>query len=324
MLTFSTFPRSPGLQRWLSELHGAWPTKIVNTLSSLNRCSKQQEYFMNTTKLLKALLFCVVFIGAQSSAQDSHALEYKFAKGKTYLYSSVTTSNMTQEMGGQEMKFSSAGNFTFRALTEDVKDGKTILIVSADSAVSRTKNPMRDTTMVMANLIGKRMRVTLSKSGEVLSRQIVDSVEMSGQMMGAAQRELLTFLTLPAKPVKTGEKWTTTKTDTVEQMGGKIISSTQFEFAIAGKEKKLGHDCLKIPFTGKTTTNGNMKMQGMELFVEGGGKISGTFYFDSGKGLSVLVESLTDTETTMAATGQQQMTVPISSSQKSTTTLIRE
>jgi hypothetical protein len=231
---------------------------------------------------------------------------------------------MTQEMGGQEMKFWQEGHFTLRTLIEDVKNGNIVFVVSADSAVSSSKSPMRDTTMVLTQLIGKRIKITLSKSGDVVGREVIDSVIMSAQMRGGAQRELLTFLTLPVKPVKTGEKWNATKIDTVDQMGGKIVNSSQFEFTLAGKEKKLGHDCLKIPFTAKTTTNGNMKMQGMELFVEGGGKISGTLYFDSGMGLPVLVESLTDTETTMAATGQQQMTVPISSSQKSTTTLIRE
>ena len=142
---------------------------------------------MKKHRILKTVLFCILIIGAQSFSQDSYKLEYKFAKGKTYLYSSVSQSNMTQEMGGQEMKFSQAGNFTLRTLIEDVKGGETVLIISADSAVSSTKNPMRDTTMVLANLIGKRMRVTLSKAGDVLSRQIVDTADMRG----GSQRELL-------------------------------------------------------------------------------------------------------------------------------------
>lgn len=278
---------------------------------------------MTTSKFLHAIFLGAMLLGAQSFAQETYSLEYKFTKGKTYLYSAVSMNNVTQEMGGQEMKFSGNNWFTLRALVDEVKNGSTALIVSADSAVSRSKSPMRDTTMVLTNLIGKRIRITLSKSGDILSRDIIDSVQSPGQMRGA-QRELLTVMTLPTKPVKFGDKWTTTKIDTVDQMGGKIISSTQFEFSLSGKEQKLGHDCLKIPFTGKTTTNGNMKMQGMELFVEGGGKISGTFYFDPVEGLSIFVDSLTDSETTMAATGQQQMTIPITSSVKSTMTLIQE
>jgi len=279
---------------------------------------------MKTIKFLQAILLGAILLSLQSFAQDTQTLEYKFTKGNTYLYSTVSSNQGTQEMGGQEMKFSGSSWFTLRALVDDVKNGTTVLIVSADSAVTSSKSPMRDTTMVMTNLIGKRMKVTLSKSGDILSREVLDSVQSPGQMRGGAQRELLTFLTLPTKPVKTGDKWNTAKMDTVEQMGGKIFTSTQFEFNLTGKEQKLGHDCLKILFTGKTSTNGNMKMQGMELFVEGGGKISGTFYFDAGKGIPVFVESSTDQETTMAATGQQQMTVPISSSSKSTTTLIQE
>ncbi len=274
---------------------------------------------MKTRKFLPAILIALIIIAVQSSAQDT--FEYKFAKGKTYLYSTVSSSNMTQEMGGQEMKFSQASRFLLRTLVDDVKNGSAVLLISADSAVSSTKNPMRDTTMVLTDLIGKRIKLTVSKSGDILERQVVDSVKFAGQVRGA-QRELLSLLVLPSKPVKQGDKWNSTKNDTVDQMGGKIYMSTTFEFSHAGNENKLGHSCVKIDFTGKITTNGNMKMQGMELFVEGGGKVSGTFYFDPVKGIPVVIDSLTDTETTMAATGQQQMTIPITSSQKSTTTLV--
>jgi len=276
---------------------------------------------MKTSKFLPAILIASAFITVQSLAQD--ALEYKFAKGKTYLFSTVTSSNMTQEMGGQEMKMSQGNRFLLRALVDEVKNGSAVLLVSADSAVTHSKNPMRDTTMVLTDLIGKRMKITVSKSGDILDRQVVDSVTFGGQMRGA-QRELLSLLVLPVKPVKQGDKWNLTKNDTVDQMGGKIFTATQFEFSHAGKETKLGHNCVKINFTAKISTNGNMKMQGMELFVEGGGKVSGTLYFDHDKGIPVLVDSQTDTETTMAATGQQQMTIPISSSQKATTTLVQE
>jgi len=276
---------------------------------------------MKTSKFLPAILIASAFITVQSLAQD--ALEYKFAKGKTYLFSTVTSSNMTQEMGGQEMKMSQGNRFLLRALVDEVKNGSAVLLVSADSAVTHSKNPMRDTTMVLTDLIGKRMKITVSKSGDILDRQVVDSVTFGGQMRGA-QRELLSLLVLPVKPVKQGDKWSLTKNDTVDQMGGKIFTSTQFEFSHAGKENKLGHNCVRINFTAKISTNGNMKMQGMELFVEGGGKVSGTLYFDPDKGIPILVDSQTDTETTMAATGQQQMTIPISSSQKATTTLVQE
>ena len=276
---------------------------------------------MKTSKFLPAILIALAFITVQSLAQD--ALEYKFAKGKTYLFSTVTSSNMTQEMGGQEMKMSQGNRFLLRALVDEVKNGSAVLLVSADSAVTHSKNPMRDTTMVLTDLIGKRMKITVSKSGDILDRQVVDSVTFGGQMRGA-QRELLSLLVLPVKPVKQGDKWNLTKNDTVDQMGGKIFTATQFEFSHAGKETKLGHNCVRINFTAKISTNGNMKMQGMELFVEGGGKVSGTLYFDHDKGIPVLVDSQTDTETTMAATGQQQMTIPISSSQKATTTLVQE
>ena len=144
---------------------------------------------MKTCKLL-ILAFGATFLGAQMFAQDAQSLQYKFAKGKTYVYSTVSSANITQEMGGQEMKMSNANRFTLRAVVDDLKNGSATLIVSADSAVSSSKNPMRDTTMVLTNIIGKRMKIGVSKTGEILSREIIDTVQYQGPSRGAAQREL--------------------------------------------------------------------------------------------------------------------------------------
>lgn len=280
---------------------------------------------MNNIKLHIAFpTLLVLFFMVFAQAQDSYQLQYKFQKGKTYRYKSTSTNDMTQEAMGQEMKMTGGSDLITRLVIENVlTDGSMVMVVSADSAVSRTKSPMRDTTMVLSNVIGKRMRITVTRTGEVKAREVIDSVryETRGVTMRVPQREMMSLTNLPQKQVKIGEKWNQSKADTTEMMGGKTITTSDIDYTLAGTENRMGHSCLKIAFTGKTTTTGKMVNMGMEMFTEGSGKVSGTIFFDHKQGLPVSVESTSEDERTVATTGQQNMTMQMSSTGKSTSVL---
>ncbi|MBF8247470.1 MAG: hypothetical protein HW374_270, partial [Bacteroidetes bacterium] len=65
------------------------------------------------------LLFTLLVVGLLTfiaRAQEAYQLEYKFVKGKTYRYTNVSSSNITQEMMGRETKMTSGSNFTIRAV----------------------------------------------------------------------------------------------------------------------------------------------------------------------------------------------------------------
>ncbi len=57
-------------------------------------------------------------------------------------------------------------------------------------------------------------------------------------------------------------------------------------------------------------------MMGMDVFTEGGGKMSGTIYFDEKAGMLVSEDSKIDMDLTAAVKGQQNMTIPITQSGK--------
>jgi hypothetical protein len=62
-------------------------------------------------------------------------------------------------------------------------------------------------------------------------------------------------------------------------------------------------------------------MMGMDIFTEGKGTTSGTLYFDPAAGITVVEDSKTESDMTAAMTGQQNMTMPISSSSTTSRTL---
>jgi len=265
-----------------------------------------------------AILCAAALSLSLAHAQQTYTLVYKFAPGQSYQYKSVSEGTVIQEMMGQEMKMENGSDLTVSLATEKVgKDGSMTLMTKLVEGTTRMKNPMQDTTIAMTEMIGKRMKIQVKSDGVILNREIVDTVETEGRMRGVGQREAVRFHILPAKAVKVGETWSSTFTDTVDNLGGKIVNVVNSTYNVLGTEQKNGAPCLKVSYNGSITIEGSGTMQGMDLFIEGGGKVAGTMFFDPERGMVIEDESTTETESTIAVTGQQNMTIPIS--QKSTT-----
>lgn len=266
--------------------------------------------------MFQKTLITIIFLFAVSTlslyTQEKVKLEYKFEKGKTYLFKDETTGDMTQEMMGREMKMKNESRSLIRIFVEGTnKDKNSTLIVSADSVVVRSSTPMRDTTMSIKELEGKRTKIVVSSLGKILERNIIDSVKISGRASAMASREAISFPELPEKSITIGEKWKTTEVDTTSpDNSGQMIVSKDIEYTLVGKEKKNNHDCFKITFTGTSTTEGKFNMQGMEFYIEGTGKITGSFYFAPKLGLILELENMTEAETTYASVGENPMTIP--------------
>jgi len=262
---------------------------------------------------LWGLLFLALISLHIAAAQETYTLKYRYEKGKVYRYADTMLVNSTQEMMGQEMKIASNVYSVSRAEVEDVKgDGGMILLMSAESMRISMKSPRGDTTLAPPELIGKRTRVTMKESGEVVRRETVDTVKTAGMMRGVSQRELFRMHTLSVKPVSIGEKWSGTRSDTSDAMGGKNVSTSTVEYTLAGKQKVGGRECLKITYAGKVAINGKGSMQGMDVFTEGTGTLGGTFFFDEKSGVMVADDGKFNNEMTAAITGAQNMTIPIS------------
>jgi hypothetical protein len=248
-------------------------------------------------------------------AQESFAIQYRFEKGRAYCFADSITVNSTTEMMGQEMKSTSTVFSVTRAVPTEIRnDGSTVFVVSSDTMNVAIKSNRGDTTLVPREMIGKRTRLTLSRLGDASKRETIDTIKLAGAMRGVGQRETLRFHVFSPKPVTLGEKWTSTRFDTSDAMGGKMVVVSSMEYCLLAKEKKDGKECVKIGYTGKMTVTGKGSMMGMDLYIEGSGTSSGTTLVDPENGISLSEDSKSEMETTTAATGQQNMTIPSSQS----------
>ena len=138
------------------------------------------------------------------------------------------------------------------------------------------------------------------------------------------RQDMVRLHLMPPKPVKIGEKWTSTKPDTSESMGGKIATVATGDFTLLAKETHMGVQCLKISYVGKLAISGKGSMNGADFFVEGTGTTSGTYFVDIATGLPVREDSGYDMESTVALTGAQNMTIPSSTSVSAHRTLLKD
>lgn len=276
------------------------------------------------TSLFRYLTFSIfILLSVYIYPQQSFKLQYKFEKGKTYRFANTVVSNIVQQAMGQEVKIDVIADAVQKIVAEDQVEGNMVLVTSLDSIVVTTKMPGRDTTMNLESFKDKRTRIILQPNGKIVNKEAIDSLDEAAAQLQQLNNESLRFFDLPKEEVKSGSTWSADQVDTINVMGGDMITNSKTNYTFAGVEDKAGYKCVKITFEGTGTNEGKTKMMGMELFIEGTGKTSGTLYFAPAEGLLISAEVQSDNDMTMATTGEQKMIIPITQSSKITQNLIK-
>lgn len=283
---------------------------------------------MTMQKLLKSVVTLSLLAGVVIAGAGSvYKLAFRMKKGERLKYKMSLTTEQTMEMMGREMT-TNVNGYTYMHLDiEDVaKDGNITLVYAVDSMSVDVQGPQGSQSIKSpAELTGKRTRVVINAHGKKLSTTIVDSVKLSGMLaqLGVGRQNAFNLMELSEKEVKSGDTWSTSRTDTMSQGGGKIIVTPSLTYTVGGEVDTLGYKCVRITSQGNTTIKGEGMQMGSKFFVEGQGPGSGLAYFAPKEGLLVASNSVSDLEMTIAVTGQQNMTIPQSTSQKFSLVLVK-
>ncbi|MFN8135256.1 MAG: hypothetical protein U0Z17_08535 [Bacteroidales bacterium] len=247
----------------------------------------------------------------------SRYVKYAFVKGKTYVQQTELKQNITQSMGGQEMKMqvdlSSANEFVVENV---LNDGNATMLVSLLNASVHSAGMGKDTTMKF-NDLKEKSRIVFSTDGKTVTTTKIDSTAIAG-MMGTFD-QFAKLALLPGKSVKIGEKWQDKTVENRKASGGspfdaEVTSNT--EYTLVGKEAKDGKEYYKIAFKGTIAINGSGNQMGMEMFLEGTGAVEGFNYFDPKTTMVVYAEGDTEMDMNISISGQQNMTIPMTQSMK--------
>ena len=178
--------------------------------------------------------------------------------------------------------------------------------------------------MDLPGVIGKRIRKEIVPSGDQVQSTEIDTFELEG-LLAQNFRPNSEFLpNLPTAEIAEATKLTVDDVDTNETMGGSIVAKSSIEYTLQGKEAFHGYNCIKLSIDGIVYVEGTGKTQGMKFFVEGDGTVTGTLFFAPDEGLLVFAESESIMEMTLAVTGQENMTIPITQITDSKITLLSE
>ena len=266
------------------------------------------------------VVLALVLATCMAYSQEQVLLKYAFVSGKTYVQQTELKQNITQSMGGREMKMqvdlSSDNEFVIEKV---LKDGNATILVSLLNASVHSAGMGRDTTMKYNNLKDKS-RMVFSTDGKTVSTTKIDSTDVAGMMGTLDQFAKLAYL--PGKAVKIGEKWQDKTVENRNASGtnpfdAEVVSNT--EYTLVGKEAKDGKEYYKIAFKGTVAINGKGNQMGMEMFLEGTGAVEGFNYFDPKTTMVVYAEGNTEMDMNISISGQQNMTIPMTQSMKTIT-----
>jgi hypothetical protein len=261
--------------------------------------------------LITAIVFAL--INFQAQAQEKFSLTYRMEKGKTYKFKQDNMIETTQEMNGQEMKMTTDESSTIIYKILDVSTaGLMTILYSYEDSRLRMKGRGKDTTIDMKNLLGRKTRAEMVKTGRVIKETPTDTTKQAKASPSLNMFASASMPRLPEEPVGIGEKWPGVTSDTTHSADGQVIYKKNIDYTLAGREQKGAHNCLKIDFKGKLEMSGTMKQGNMDIAMEGTGETSGSFWFEASSGIMIEDGSVTVFEMTMAVTGQQEMTIPMS------------
>jgi hypothetical protein len=239
--------------------------------------------------------------------------EMKLSKDDVLKYEVTFDGKIVQSMGGQDMEIKLSGS-SKNALTVDqvLPNGSYQLKMKMSDIVLSMTMPMMDTTMSIPEVPGSPI-IVIDKLGKMLRKIDTTAKNQAGigidpASMGGASP----FHQFAGKKLKNGEKWNVERNDTMPFMGGSIVNLNKLEYTLVGTEKLDAVTYLKATYKGTIDSKGSTSMQGMEFYIEGTGVVEGTVYFDLKKFIPVLEDNVSENEMTLALTGQQNMTIPMS------------
>ena len=272
--------------------------------------------------------FAVLFILLVSQISIAgQKLRYNFEKGKTYKYTTVVDSKTSGQSMGQEFSITTGADFDYSLSLLSSKAGVMTLKVVFEKFNIRLNMPVmgfNDSTIVMQEYVGKRVKVIVTDRGKTLSVEPIDTIPPSRLQMVASLTPSELFkqmlLELPEKEMDMNNVWKKNEPDTISRGGMRMVMKPNVEFKIVGDEKKNDLECWKIAINGTSTIEGSGNQRGTDVTIDGTVKIKGTAFFALVEGVSVLSEQTNETEMTTTATGSQTgaSTMSISTSVKST------
>ena len=259
-------------------------------------------------------------------SKSGYIMMYRIDPSEVWTYESESEQNMIMEMMGSTMETTTDVFLGYRLIgKESAEDENIETILIPDSTRIAVQSGMGDRDFDLSALIGKSFGLTFTRLGKKIAFTDPEQIEIEFGQMGGGKRNSESFFNnllpdLPAEPVKIGDSWNEKKDEPLSQGGMDLTIRLETNHTLEEIETIGGLECLKIVSKSKGTIDGTGQQMGAEFAYEGDVESSSVWYFAYKKGMFVQSESTNLTEGSIAVSGPQDMTLPMT---QETTSMVR-
>jgi len=264
-----------------------------------------------------AVIFSILLL--LTGCSSSLKLQYKGEPGEVRQYKMNTNLEQNVEMMGNEVNNNvEMAYFLTQKIQSAEKDGSLKMTFTYDSltfdASGAQMGAMKDVLLKrIKKMKGIEIDFKISNKGDVLEFTKIDSLipQQLRQFINPRQSFSAFLPGLPEMSIKIGDSWQDKNELPIksDKMDMKLISDNKL--TLLGKEQVDRRELLKIKSVGTIEMEGKLEQGGMNVFMEGDGDSKGEFLFDNSNGLYYSGSSETEMDMTVALTGQQTMTIPM-------------
>lgn len=230
------------------------------------------------------IIFLLLFSAIQINAQGVFNIRYKYEKGKTYFYRTITKAEGIATGGVQEMTSTFEQRIKTRMKIASFSSDKFEIILSLDSMYTKSSNSLSNEDNISNNesFLGKKVKLGYNISGKKISSAPVDNSEEGKKNL---PKNSIIFQ-ISDKQLKTGDIWNVTASDTSKYVDdGNMINTSETEYKVEGKVIKNGVEYLKISFIKNGKSEGSGTFQGETQISKSTSKLTGIICFDILKGI---------------------------------------
>ncbi|OQX82956.1 hypothetical protein B6D60_11295 [candidate division KSB1 bacterium 4484_87] len=272
--------------------------------------------------LFSIMLACAGKKPAWGDEKSGYILTYRFQPDQVLRYETDQKQTMTQEMMGHSSEVNTQTYNVFFLKGNGFNDQKNLVTkIGFDTLYIATKVRGQEIKPDASIIVGKEFEMIFSPQGKKIAFNDPESIKVDfGPMAGKRGAEDFfrnPLPTLPSQPVKFGDSWTDEDSTQMEQSGMDITVKTKTVNTLEKVEVVNGIECLKVNAKVTGSLDGSGNQMGADIYFEGDLDGSSVWYFDFKNGKLIQVENKMLMEGTVAVSGAQNMTIPMT--QESTT-----
>ena len=260
--------------------------------------------------------------------QSGFTVSYKLDKGQVLQYNSTADQIMSLEAMGQTMEITTDMIFKYTLLGTGINEEKNLVgKLTIDDMSMKTISFQGNTNPDVSKLLGKSFDLTFSPLGKELDFAGIEDLKIDLGPTGGGVQSIKRFFKdilsdLPDKPVKIGESWEVKDEQTEPQGTMDVKSITTAVHTLEGYETVDGFECLKIVTKATGSLQGSGEQGGGQIDMEGDVETETIWYFAYKIGVFVKAVSDIFVEGTIAISGAQDMTLPMTQEAKSEVKLV--